>query len=147
MRSLPGGASKELLHFVKPTLKSKKFDTVLLRVGVNELLNDESQDSVQNLLDNLKQKYKSAGATSIIISGIVVNNKLTNVYILSVNQRIANICRDNTFVFIDKNNIPTSSLFYHGLYLLEIGKRILANKFIDNSNNFLQIRKTHRPPP
>ena len=132
---------------MKPTLKSKKFDTVLLRVGVNELLNDESQDSVQNLLDNLKQKYKSAGATSILISGIVVNNKLTNVYISSVNQRIANICRDNTFVFIDKNNIPPSSLFYHGLYLLEIGKRILANKFIDNSNNFLQVRKTHRPPP
>ena len=147
MRSLPGGASKELLHFVKPTLKSKKFDTVLLRVGVDELLNDESQDSVQNLLDNLKQKYKSAGATSILISGIVVNNKLTNVYISSVNQRIANICRDNTFVFIDKNKIPTSSLFYHGLYLLEIGKRTLANKFIDNSNNFLQVRKTHRPPP
>ena len=147
MKSLPGGASKELLHFVKPTLKSKKFDTVLLRVGVNELLNDESQDSVQNLLDNLKQKYKSAGATSILISGNVVNNKLTNVYISSVNQRIANICRDNTFVFIDKNKIPTSSLFYHGLYLLEIGKRILANKFIDNSNNFLQVRKTHRPPP
>ena len=46
------------------TLKNKKFDDALLHVGINDLLNDESQDSVQNLLDNLKQislKCKSVG--------------------------------------------------------------------------------------
>ena len=32
-------------------------------------------------------------------------------------------------------------------HLQEIRKRILANNFTDNLNNFLQIRKTHRPPP
>ena len=40
---------------MEPTLKNKKFDDVLLHVGVNDLLNDENQDYVQNLLDNLKQ--------------------------------------------------------------------------------------------
>ena len=135
---------------MEPTLKSKNFDAALLHVGVNDLLNDESQDSVQNLLDNLKQiglKCKSAGVARILISGIVVNNKLTRAYISSVNQRISNICRDNSFVFIDNNNIPTSSLFRDGLHLLEIRKRILANNLIDNLNNFLRVRKTHRPPP
>ena len=33
------------------------------------------------------------------------------------------------------------------LYLLEIGKLYLANDFIYNLNNFLQMRKTQRPPP
>ena len=63
LKSFPGGTSKELLYYVEPTLKSKKFDAALLHVGVNDPLNDESQDSVQNLLDNLKQiglKCKSA---------------------------------------------------------------------------------------
>ena len=109
MQSIPGGTSKELLHYVEPTLKNKKFDAALLHVGVNNILNDESQHSVQNPLDNLKQigsKCKSAGVTRILISGIVVNNKLTSIYISSVNQRISNMCRDNTFVFIDNNNIP-----------------------------------------
>ena len=79
LKSFPGGTSKELLYYVEPTLKSKKFDAALLHVGVNDLLNDESQDYVQILLDNLKQlglKCKSAGVTRILISGIVVNKKL-----------------------------------------------------------------------
>ena len=150
MNSFPGGTSKELLYYVQPTLKSKKFGAALLHVGVNDLLNDERQDSVQNLLDNLKQidlKCKSAGVTRILISGTVVNKKLTSAYISSVNQLISNMCRNNSFVFIDNNNIPTSGLFRDGLHLLEMGKRILANNFIDNLNNFLRVRKTHRPPP
>ena len=150
LKSFPGGTSKELLYYLKPTLKNKKFDDALLQVGVNDLLNDESQDSVQNLLDNLKQiglKCKSAGVKRVLIFRIVVNNKLASAYISSVNQRISNTCRDNSFGFTDSNNIPTSSLFLDGLQLLEIGKRILSNNFIDNLNNFLRIRKTHRPPP
>ena len=51
LKSFPCGISKELLYYVELTLKIKNFDDVLLHVGVNDLLNDESQDSVQNLLD------------------------------------------------------------------------------------------------
>ena len=106
--------------------------------------------TLKNLLDTLKQiglKCKSAGVTRILISGIVVNKKLTSAYISSVNQRISNMCRDNSFVFIDNNNIPTSSFFRDSLHLLETGKRVLANNFIDNLNNFLRVRKMHQPPP
>ena len=108
---------------MESTLQNKNFDDALLHVGVDDLLNDESQDSAQNLLDNLRQiglKCKSAGVK---------------------------MCRDNSFVFIDNHNILTSSLFRDGLHLLEVGKCILANNFIDNLNNFLQIRQTHPPPP
>ena len=44
----------------------------LLHVGVNDLLNDESQD-----LKQIGLKYKSAGT--------VVNNKLTSAHMSSVN--------------------------------------------------------------
>ena len=124
LKSYPGCTSKELLYYVKPTLRNKKFDPPLLHVGVNYLLNDEIQDSVQNLLDNLKQiglKCKSAGVKRTSTCGIVVNNKLTSAYISSVNQRISNMSRDNSFVFININKILTSSLFCDGLHLLEIG--------------------------
>ena len=135
---------------MEPTLKNKKFNDVLLHIGVNDLLNDETQDSVLNLLNNLKQnglKCISAWVKRILISEIVVNNKLESGYMSSVNQRVSNMCRDNSFAFIDNNSIPTSSFFCDFLHLREIGKRILANNFIDNFNNFLRIRKTHRPPP
>ena len=120
-------------------LKNKKFDTAVLHLRVNDLLNDESQDFAQNLRDNLKQiglKCKSAGIKRILFSGIVVNNKLTKTYISSVNQRSSNMCRDNSFPFNDNNNMPTSSLFRDGLHLLEIGKCILVNNFIDKLNIF-----------
>ena len=96
-----------------PTLKNNTVDAALLHVGVNDPLNDESQDP-SNLLDNLKQirlKYKLAGVTRILFSGIVVNNKLASGYISTVNQLISNMSRDTSFVFIDNNNIPASSLF------------------------------------
>ena len=147
MKSFPGGTSKELLHYMEPTLKNKKFDDTLQHVGVNDLLNNERQDSVQNCLDNLKQiglKCKSAGVKKVLISRVAVNNKLTSVYITSIKQRISNMCRDNSFVFIDNNNILTSSSFRDDLHLLEVGKRILANNFIDSLKNLLRIRKTHR---
>ena len=138
-------SSEKLLYYVEPTSKNKKFDNALLHVGVNDLLNDESQDSVQNLLDNMKQtglNCKSAGVKRILIPGIVVNNKLTSAYISIVNQCISNMCRDNSFVFIDNNNIPTSSLFRDSLHLIKIGKRILANNFMDNLTNFYEERRT-----
>ena len=94
LKSFSGGRSKELLYYVEPKLKNKKFDDALLHMGGNDLLNDESQDSVQNLLDNLKQiglKCKSAGVKRVLVSGIVVNNKLTSAYISIVNQRISNM--------------------------------------------------------
>ena len=46
------------------------------------------------------------------------------------------MCRDNSFAFNDNNNMPTSSLFRDGLHLLEIGKCILVNNFIDKLNIF-----------
>ena len=141
LKSFPGGTSKELPYFVEPTLKNKKINDALLHVGVNDLLNDERQDSVQNLQDNLKPiglKCKSARVKKVLIPGIVVNSKLASAYISSADQRISNTCRENSFVFIDNNKILTSSFFCDGLRLLEVEKRIFANDFIDNLKNVLR---------
>ena len=109
MEPLPGGISNKLLFYVEPTLKNKKVDVALLYVGVNDLLNDGNQGSVQNLLDNLKKitlKCKSSGVTRILNSRIVVNNKLTSTYILSVNQHICNMCQDNSFYSLATITLP-----------------------------------------
>ena len=82
-------------------MKKTKFEAALIQVGVNDLLNVESQGSVENLAGNLKKiglKCKSARVKRILISRTVVNNKLTSAYISSVNQRIFDMCRDNSSV-------------------------------------------------
>ena len=77
LKSFPDDTSEELLCYVEPTLKDKNFNATLMHVGVNDLPNDESQGSVQNVLDKLKQiglKYKSVEGTRILMSGIVFSN-------------------------------------------------------------------------
>ena len=144
-------AGKLLFNMVLASLLSTwNIAITLLHVGVNDLLNDESQDPVQTLLDNLKQiglKCKSAGVTRILISGIVVNKRLTSAYISSVNQRIL-ICAETTHLFLlTTTTFPHQVSFAMVYTSLKSEKRILANNFIDNLNNFLRVRKTHRPPP
>ena len=46
LKSFPEGTSKELLYYVEPALKNKKFHNALLHVCVKDLLNDGSEDSV-----------------------------------------------------------------------------------------------------
>ena len=43
MLRFPGSSSKQMLYYIDTHLEDKSIDTVLLHIGVNELLNDNSQ--------------------------------------------------------------------------------------------------------
>ena len=40
-KSFPGCNSKEILHYIEPTLETGFYDNVILHVAVNDLLNDK----------------------------------------------------------------------------------------------------------
>ena len=42
MKSFPGATSKELLHYMDPTLKDGIYNTAIMHVGVNDLLNNKN---------------------------------------------------------------------------------------------------------
>ena len=42
MKSFPGATSKELLHYMDPTLKDGIYNTAIIDVGVNDLLNNKN---------------------------------------------------------------------------------------------------------
>ena len=46
--------SKELLHYIEPTLKDGFFDTTVINVSVNLLLKDKHILSLDELVTNLK---------------------------------------------------------------------------------------------
>ena len=52
-KSFPGCNSKEMLHYIKPTLEASFYDSSILHVGVNDLLNNKSSNSTVNLMSNL----------------------------------------------------------------------------------------------
>ena len=77
-----------------------------------------------------------------VVSGIVINNKKSDSFVGDVNK-IRMMCKKNSLVYMDNANIPKSCLFTDGLHLVEKGKCILANNFINMLNSFLGIHQHH----
>ena len=53
MLNFPGSSSKQMLHYIDIHLENKSIDAVLLHVGLNDLLNDNSKSNVDNLMSNI----------------------------------------------------------------------------------------------
>ena len=52
LKSFPGATSKELAHYVIPTLKEESFHTALIHVRINDILRDQSELKQQLVLQN-----------------------------------------------------------------------------------------------
>ena len=67
-KSFPGCNSKEMLHYIEPTLETCFYDSTILHVGVNYLLNNKSPRSIDNLVSNVVKivnKCKSFGVMNL----------------------------------------------------------------------------------
>ena len=149
MLNFPGSSSKQMLHYIDIHLEDKSIDTVLLHVGVNDLLNDNSKSNVDNLMSNIHkivEKCKRVGVRNIFVSGLVYTTRVSLPILERVHSLISNYCRENACFYIDNRNIRGFCLYKDGLHLLEVGKKILANNFIVNLNNFFLDTHTHHPP-
>ena len=145
-KSFPGCNSKEMLHYIESTLETGFYDSVLLHVGVNDLLNDKTSSITDNLISNLVNivnKCKSLGVMDLFVSGIAFNKRLPYTVIKKVNEKIADMCNKNGLFFIDNGNTSNMDLYQDGSHLLERGKCLLANSFIFVLNNFLNMHSHH----
>ena len=91
------------------------------------------------LIENIALKCISYGICKVFISSICYNTRTSNDNLQEINRRIAGICRENNFNFIDDSNITEKHLFKDGLHLLYPGKVILANNIINRINDFLSM--------
>ena len=135
--SFPGASSKRLLHYLDVHLDDKNTDTVILHIGVNDLLNDNSPECVNNLMENLTKminKCQIYGVKNIFVSSIVYTVKVDLPLLESVHVKLTNFCQLNNISIIDNRNIRGECLYKDGLHLLEDGKRILGNNFISALN-------------
>ena len=47
MLNLPGSSCKQMSHYIDIHLEDNSIDTIILHVGVNDLLNGDSQSNVE----------------------------------------------------------------------------------------------------
>ena len=79
MVSFPGATSNEILHYLDVHLTNSSADTVILHVGVNDLLEDNSQLKIENLGNNLRsmlEKCHAFGSKNVFISGLVYTTRI-----------------------------------------------------------------------
>ena len=98
------------------------------------------------LLSNIKDMIKKCsnfGVKYIFVSGLVYTKRMINEFLEDVHLKLGNVCKEMQVYLIDNRNITGFYLFRDGLHLLESGKKLLANNFASNFNNFLSVK--HRP--
>ena len=146
-RNSPGTTSGELLNYIDPTLAERNYDTTIVHVGINDIINDDSSTKVENLVLNLEKiaiKLKKYEIKNVCLSGLVFTTRVYLPLLNQVNKCVLDICKAHNISFINNDNIIRNDIYSDGLHLLRSGKFLLSNNFIENINNFLEMH-THHP--
>ena len=70
---------RHLLHYLDIHLEDRNRETVIMHVGVNDVINDNSQSSIEKYISNLEkmvQKCRNYGVKKIFVSGLVFFTKV-----------------------------------------------------------------------
>ena len=136
LKSFSGAKSKQLNHCVKPTLDEYEYDSVIVHVGLNDVLRCKNEPELEELITNIIetgetcQKYK---LSKTFVSSIMPSSR-TKINIKSINEKLNNLCFTNNFNFIDHQEIISNDIWVDRINLKHLGKARLAKVF---ANNFL----------
>ena len=148
LKYFPGSTSEELTHYVVPILQEESFNSALIHIGINDILKVQSDLKFESLTRNIleiSQRCKEHGIEEIIISSLVVTERIDPNLLVRANASLCNMCNGNGFCFVDNSNISVDNLFKVKLHLLDSGKTILVNNFIYCVNNYFLLTHTHHP--
>ena len=132
LHSFPGATSEQLLHYLDVNLDTST-DTVLIHIGINDILNAIS--NVNRLLLNIKdmvKKCRNFGVKNIFVSGLVYKKRIKIEILEDLPKKFVSVCKEIQLHFIENRNICRFNHFKDGLHLLDSRNRLLANNFIFN---------------
>ena len=104
----------------------------MINIGIHDILKDQNDLQFESLTRNIleiSQKCKEHGIEEIIISSLVVTKRIDPNLLARANASLCNMCRENSFCFVDNSNISVDNSFKNKLHILDSRKTILANNF------------------
>ena len=136
IKAFAGAKSTQLNHYVTPTLEEYSYDAAVIHVCINDILrskHDELAKLPENILKvgNTCQKYNIG---KIYISAILPSTR-TNINIFDINKKLRDLCIKHNFEFINHEQITSKLLWNDGIYLLDTGKSILGQNFVNRVSN------------
>ena len=128
-------------------LEGIQVDTVVIHIGVNDLLNCSNQSRIDSVVNNnicIVEKCRNYDVKNIFLSDIVFTTRVSLDILIQVHNMISNFCNTNGLYYIDNRNIRADCLHKDGLHLIDKGKIVLANNFIINLNQIF-FNNAHTP--
>ena len=83
-------------------------------------------------MGNTCQEYN---IEKIYVSAILPSTR-RNINIFDINKNLRDLCMKYNFEFIDRQQITTKFLWNDGIHLLDTGKSILGQNFVNSVSNF-----------
>ena len=71
---------RHLLHYLDIHLEDHDAETVIIHVGVNNIINDNSQSNIEKYISNVEkmvQVFRNYGVKKIFILGLVFSTKVS----------------------------------------------------------------------
>ena len=90
MLNFPGASSRQLLHYMDIHLEGIQVDTVVIHIGVNDLLNYSNQSRTDSLIICMFEKCRNYGVKNIFLSGIVFTTRVSLGILIQVHNMISN---------------------------------------------------------
>ena len=75
----PGATSEQVSHYLAVNLQTYAPKTVIIHVGINDLLIDLGHSNVENILNNFNatiKKYRNYNVRNIFLSGLVYTKRV-----------------------------------------------------------------------
>ena len=91
MLNFLGASSRQLLHYMDIHLEGIQVDTVVIHIGVNDLLNYSNQSRIDSLTNNIicmVEKCQNYGVENIFLSGIVFTTRVSLEILIQVHNII-----------------------------------------------------------
>ena len=126
-RSFSGANSKQLDHYIIPTLVDDRPDAALLHVGTNDILSNANDTELANNIINVGLNCKNHGVSNVFISSILVKkNPKLNPVVQRINYQLRELSEINGFLFINNDVMTTEDLWRDDIHLKDIGTNILS---------------------
>ena len=103
MFNFPGASSHQTLRYLDVHLRNQSIDTVIIHIGINDLMTNSSRSSINNLIYNIKkitEKSLMFGVKSVFISGLVYTIRVDVSLLDKIHVLIFHFCGKNSFTYI-----------------------------------------------
>ena len=78
--TFPGATSRHFMHYLDVFLEDRSTETVIIQVGVNDIINNNSKSNFEKYISNVEkmiQKGRNCGVEKIFLSGLVFSMKVS----------------------------------------------------------------------